>query len=164
MYPYPATQSVTLISGTSGWHIDSQNPGDLTSCYVAPFATSREERDRNACLMLPSYFDPCPGPQVPLTQSMYKRRKYWTELPKLHPCCQLVLSLPLWWCFFGWWVLRSPLYLLHFPDKFIYFCLQLRAATWHSVIPLVISQAQWFLFLLTCFTAGGTAADLDLLI
>lgn len=48
-------------------------------------------------------------------------------------------------------------------DKFIYFCLQLRTATWHSLIPLVIAWAQWFLLLLTCSTAGGIAADLDLL-
>lgn len=104
--------------------------------------------------MLSSYLDPCLGPQAPLTQSMCKRRKHSVELPELHPCGNLVLSLLLWWWFFfGWWVLRSPLHLFRFMDKFICFCLQLRAATWLSLMPLVISQAQWFLFFLTRFTA-----------
>lgn len=48
-------------------------------------------------------------------------------------------------------------------EVFVYFCLQLRAAACHSLIPLVISWAQWFLLLLACFTVGGPASDLDLL-
>lgn len=86
MYPYPATHSVILRLSGSGWHINSQNPSDLTNCPVAIFATRREERDRNVCLMLPSYLDSCLGPQAPPSHKACAREENTQiELPELHP-------------------------------------------------------------------------------
>lgn len=173
MYPDPSIHSVTLRSGRSGWHINSQTPRDLTSCSMALFASA--ERRRTKMYAWCSYlFRPMPRPTgYPLHKACAREEETWIELPELWSSCQPVPGGSSALVVFGWsWVggagsasecYRVACTFCTAQDKFIYCCLQLRAATWHSLIPLVISQAQWFLFLLTCFTAGGIAADLDLL-
>lgn len=98
------------------------------------------------------------------TQNMCKTTEYvdWADWT-LSSLTQPVSGSPLWSCWVWGESCGIGCTFCTFQDKLIYFCLQLRTPTWHSPIPLVISQAQWRLCLLTCFTAGGIAAHLNLL-
>lgn len=160
MYPYPAAHSVILRSGRSGW---CQLPKSLEPHYLF-WTTSchqqRGEREMCAwCSLLVLIVSRHTG--YPSQKACARETNTWIERTEVHPYWHsLSLASLLCWCLVWGWVACT---FCTSQGTSVCFCLQLRAAVWHSLIPLVISQVQWFLFLFTWFTAGGTATDLDLL-
>lgn len=119
----------------------SQGPYSLLFAFICHWR--RDERRKN--VLGASYLFLLMPRHTGYSHTKYVQEKRILGLSRLNYvlAVRAVFSLfSLGWCFVWDECCRVASTFCILQNEFIYFCQQLRAATWHSLIPLVISQAQ----------------------